>query len=162
MTDDGHSEYSQDVKFEPLEHPGHLVRRLHQICVSIFLSKSKEFDITHLQYAALQALEYSPGIDQARLVKLIATDRQTTSYVVRKLVEKGLVVNKMKNKKTSSLYLSGSARALMKIMEEIAPEIDDVILKPLNKSERAAFMQLLAKLVHKNNELSRAPFALGQ
>lgn len=151
---------NKSLKFEPLEHPGHLVRRLHQICVSVFLTQVKEFDITHMQYAALHALEFAPGIDQASLGRLIATDRQTTSYVVRKLTEKGLILKKQKNKRANSLFLTGASRAVLKAIEEIAPVIDDIILCPLDESERTEFMNLLTKLVNKNNNLSRAPLLM--
>jgi DNA-binding MarR family transcriptional regulator len=143
--------------FEPMKHPGHLVRRLHQICVSVFLTKSREYDLTHLQYAALLAVKFAPGIDQAKLGGLIAIDRQTTSYVVSRLAEKGLLQRKQKNKRTNALYLTGPARALIRVMQQHEPEIDEMILKPLDEAERAIFMQLLLKLVNANNELSRAP-----
>jgi len=143
--------------FEAFDHPGHLVRRLHQICVSVFLEKSSEFGLTHIQYAALKAVEYAPGIDQARLGKLIAIDRQTTSNVVNRLSDKGLLERKKKDKRTNALYLTGPARALIKVMMGHAPEIDEIILKPLTAEERVVFMNLLSKLVNVNNDLSRAP-----
>lgn len=143
--------------FEPPQHPGHLVRRLHQICVSVFLEKSSEYGLTHIQYAALQAVEFAPGIDQARLGKLIATDRQTTSNVVNRMSEKGLLERKQKDKRTNALYLTGAARALIRVMQLHVPEIDDAILKPLSAKERAVFMRLLTKIVSANNDLSRAP-----
>jgi DNA-binding MarR family transcriptional regulator len=143
--------------FEPPEHPGHLVRRLHQICVSVFLDRSSEYGLTHIQYAALQAVQFAPGIDQARLGKLIATDRQTTSNVVSRLSEKRLLQRKQKDMRTNALYLTGAAKALIRVMQPHVPEIDDTILKPLSANERAVFMRLLSKLVSANNDLSRAP-----
>jgi DNA-binding MarR family transcriptional regulator len=143
--------------FEPPAHPGYLVRRLHQICVSVFLDISSEYGLTHIQYAALQAVQFAPGIDQARLGRLIATDRQTTSNVVSRLSEKGLLQRKQKDKRTNALYLTGSAKALIRVMQPHVPEIDDTILKPLSATERTVFMRLLTKLVSANNDLSRAP-----
>jgi DNA-binding MarR family transcriptional regulator len=143
--------------FEPPEHPGYLVRRLHQICVSVFLDKASEYGLTHIQYAALQAVQFVPAIDQARLGRLIATDRQTTSNVVSRLTEKGLLQRKKKDKRTNALYLTGAAKALIRVMQPHVPEIDDTILKPLSATERTVFMRLLTKLVSANNDLSRAP-----
>jgi DNA-binding MarR family transcriptional regulator len=145
------------IEFEPMGHPGHLVRRLHQICVSVFLEKSSQYGLTHLQFAALLAIEYAPGIDQGRLGKLIAIDRQTTSNVVGRLSEKGLLDKRRKDRRTNALYLTGPGRALIHVMQPYVPEIDDTILKPLSDPEREMFMKLLAKLVHDNNGLSRAP-----
>jgi DNA-binding MarR family transcriptional regulator len=143
--------------FAPLDHPGHLVRRLHQICVSVFLDKSSEYGLTHIQYAALLAVQFAPGIDQGRLGKLIAIDRQTTSNVVNRLSEKGLLERKQKDKRTNALFLTGAAKALIRVMQQHEAEIDETILKPLSTKERLAFMKLLTKLVSANNDLSRAP-----
>ena len=41
--------------------PGHLIRRLQQIAVAIFMDESKAFDITPVQYAALLAIDLHPG-----------------------------------------------------------------------------------------------------
>jgi len=144
-------------RFAPLDHPGHLVRRLHQICVSVFLDKSREYGLTHTQYAALLAVQFAPGIDQDRLGKLIAIDRQTTSNVVSRLSEKSLLEKKQKDKRTNALFLTGAAKALIRVMQQHEAEIDETILKPLTAKERLAFMRLLTKLVSANNDLSRAP-----
>jgi len=146
-----------ETGFEPLNHPGHLVRRLHQICVSIFLDSAAQYDLTHIQYAALHGIDHFPGIDQATLAKLIAIDRQTMSNVVTRLSQKGLIQKKMKDKRTNALYISGAGRALIDIMEQFADEIDERILAPLDRAERRTFMALLEKLVRENNERSRAP-----
>ena len=143
--------------FEALDHPGHLIRRLHQIAVSVFLREAREYKLTHVQYASLVAVEYAPGIDQSRLGKLVALDRQTVSDVVQRLCEKGLLERKQKDRRTSALFLTGAARALIQVMRTRLGVVDDIILEPLTLKERKQFMALLAKLVNVNNELSRAP-----
>ena len=150
---------TEDTHFEALSHPGHLVRRLHQICVGVFLDVAKDFQLTHVQYATLVAINHRPGIDQASLGRLIALDRQTTSNVVTRLCQKGLIERKQKDKRTSALYLLGAAKALMEVMESRTKMIDEAILKPLTGSERDTFMALLIKLVNVNNELSRVPYS---
>ena len=45
--------------------PGHLVRRLHQIAVSIFLEQTRGFRITPVQYSALSAIRAFPGSTSA-------------------------------------------------------------------------------------------------
>src|SRR5262245_44514998 len=57
--------------------PGHLIRRLQQIAVAIFMEEAKAFDITPVQYAALLAIDLHPGIDQTTLVNTIAFDNST-------------------------------------------------------------------------------------
>ena len=71
--------------------PGHLIRRLHQISVSVFTSQAAGagFDVTPVQFAALSTIEAYPAIDQAGLARLIAYDRVTIGGVVDRLVQKG-------------------------------------------------------------------------
>lgn len=145
--------------FEPMNHPGHLVRRLHQICVAVFLDAAKQYNLTHVQFAALMAIQRFPGIDQTRMGKLIALDRQTTSNVLTRLNDKGLIEKKQKDKRTNALYLTGGGRGLIDAMQPRIQGIDEVILQPLAPAERHTFMALLKKLVGDNNELSRAPQA---
>lgn len=146
-----------ETTFEPTNHPGHLVRRLHQICVAVFLDAAKDYDLTHVQFAALLAVERFPDIDQTSVAKLVALDRQTTSNVMTRLIAKGLIERRQKDKRTSALRITGAAKALIDVMQPRVQSIDDTILGPLSDAEREAFMLLLRKVVGSNNALSRAP-----
>ena len=54
--------------------PGLLVRRLHQQSVSLFVEETSRrgYDLTPVQFAVLNAIEASPGLDQATLASTIA------------------------------------------------------------------------------------------
>ena len=54
------------------EMPGHLIRRAHQISGAIFAAHLAGFDLTSVQYAAMEAIAAQPGIDATRLSDLIA------------------------------------------------------------------------------------------
>ncbi|WP_292685703.1 MarR family transcriptional regulator [Novosphingobium sp.] len=71
--------------------PGHLIRRLQQQSTQVFAARMREagFDITPVQFAAMDALAARPGIDQATLAQLIAYDRATIGGVVDRLEGKG-------------------------------------------------------------------------
>lgn len=148
-----------ELPFEPMNHPGHLVRRLHQICVAVFLDASKAYNLTHVQFATLLAIERFPGVDQTRVAKLVALDRQTTSNVVTRLSQNGLIERTRRDKRTNALQITGAGRALIEVMQPRIEGIDDIILGPLTASERETLMALLRKLVNSNNDLSRAPHA---
>lgn len=154
-----HADESELI-FEPMNHPGHLVRRLHQICVAVFLDAAKEYNLTHVQYATLQAIKRFPDIDQARVGKLVALDRQTVSNVVNRLSQNGLIERKAKDKRTNALQITGAARALIEVMQPRIQTVDEIILGPLSADERETLMALLKRLVDSNNELSRAPQAV--
>jgi DNA-binding MarR family transcriptional regulator len=147
-----------EAPFDPIAHPGYLVRRLHQICVSVFLDAAQDSNLTHIQFAALVAILHFPGIDQGRLGKLIALDRQSTSNVITRLSHRYLVERRQKDKRTLALYLTKRATRLLEVMRPRIKTIDDTILMPLAAKERKTFMALLTKLVSHNNDLSRAPY----
>ena len=146
-----------DAYADLVEHPGYWIRRLHQISVSIFLASAKEFGLTPVQYASLQAVSRNSGINQSDLGKLIALDRQTISNVVQRLCAKNLLERREKNGRTSALFITGPTRALLHVMEVRLSNVDVKVVAPLTKVERKAFMALMIKLVEGNNELSRAP-----
>jgi DNA-binding MarR family transcriptional regulator len=139
------------------EHPGHLVRRLHQISVSVFLAEAEQYDLTHLQYASLVVVDAYPGIDQRRLGRAVALDRQTVSVVVRRLVEKGLLRREAVDGRKSALFVTGSGKALYRVMRTHLEAVDRKLMSPLSAAERDVFLATLTKLVGELNELSRAP-----
>src|SRR6516164_8316058 len=75
----------------PLETPGHLLRRCHQIAVAIFLDECRAFDLTPLQYVAMAALATHGPLDKATIGGAVALDRTTVAVVVKNLEERGFV-----------------------------------------------------------------------
>jgi DNA-binding MarR family transcriptional regulator len=146
------------------EKPGHLIRRLHQISLALFMDEAKEFEITPVQYSALLAIDIHPGIDQTALCNIIAFDRSTIGEVVSRLERKNLIkrTTGASDRRTKSLYITPAGR---KLIEDIEPAVQSTqrrILQPLTMSERATLMRMLKKLVHLNNEHSRAPLRINE
>ncbi len=139
--------------------PGHLVRRLNQIAVSIFLDGTREFGITPVQFSALTAIGSVPGIDQRRLARIIAFDRSTIGDVVQRLEKRGLVLSEKReaDRRTKHLILTNEGAATISAMEQSVWKSNDDLLKSLSEEERTTFMFLLKKLVNMNNDMSRAP-----
>jgi len=129
------------------------------ISVSLFLEHAKELDITQVQLASLVIADTYPGIDQTSLSKAAALDRQTTSNVVSRLVTKGLLRRTEGERRTKRLYLTGAGQAIIEAVRPRVAPIRELMLQPLSETERQQFLKLLKKLVHENNELSRAPFS---
>jgi hypothetical protein len=61
---------------------GHLIRRLHQQSTQVFQARTQAagFDLTSVQFAALDAIARQPGIDQASLAAIISFDRATIAH----------------------------------------------------------------------------------
>lgn len=144
--------------------PGHLIRRLHQISMSVFSERMKALglDLTAPQFAALAVLADHPGVDQATLAGLIAHDRPTIGGVVERLAAKGLVRRGISatDRRAKTLALTETGAALVaRLRPEVAGFQDD-ILPGLTTGERALFLRLAAKAAEAGNELSRAPLIL--
>jgi DNA-binding MarR family transcriptional regulator len=141
------------------EKPGHLIRRLQQIAVALFVSETSGFEITPVQYAALLAVSLHPGIDQTALVNIIACDRSTIGDVTARLVAKKLVrrAKGENDGRTKVLHVTAAGQRLLREIQPLVLAAQRQILVPLSPEERALFMKMLVKLVDLNNERSRAP-----
>jgi DNA-binding MarR family transcriptional regulator len=142
--------------------PGHLFRRMQQIAVAIFMEECGALDLTPVQYAALVAIRDDPGIDATRLSALVAFDRSTLGSVLERLETKELIVRRPTpdDKRVKVLHMTPrGARLLAKAMPAI-DRAQERMMAPLAPAERKVMMALLAKLVHLNNEVSRAPLRI--
>lgn len=141
--------------------PGHLIRRLHQISVSIFIAKTTQagFDITPVQYAVLAVIGVHPRIDQATLAGLIAHDRVTIGGVIDRLSHKGYVARTVskQDRRARELELTEAGKAILTLAGPVVREVQDQTLSGLSEDEGATFMALLRKATDTANELSRAP-----
>jgi DNA-binding MarR family transcriptional regulator len=144
------------------EKPGHLIRRLQQISLALFMDETKDFEITPVQYSALVAIEINPGLDQTALCNLIAIDRSTVGDVVTRLERKKLIRRTAgeEDRRTKALFITPAGKKMIAEIEPFVEATQTRILEPLTTGERAALMRMLKKLVHLNNEHSRAPLRL--
>lgn len=141
--------------------PGHLIRRLQQIAVSVFTERVAKagFDITPVQFAALSMIADSPGLDQASLAGLIAYDRVTIGGVVDRLVQKELVdrtVNR-RDRRARELRLTDLGRRTLKKLQPIALRAQADMTTGLSDDETRLFLDLLKKTTDAGNTRSRAP-----
>ncbi len=129
--------------------PGHLIRRLHEISTHVFTQRVLEagFDLTPVQFAALEALAANTGIDQARLADAVAKDRATTGAVVDRLVQKGLVSRDVseRDKRARILELTAEGRALLARLSPVVEDLQREILAGLDDREYRQFVALAAK-----------------
>jgi DNA-binding MarR family transcriptional regulator len=142
--------------------PGHLIRRLQQIAVAIFMAETVEYGITPMQYSALLAVRNHKGIDQTTLTEIIAFDRSTIGEVVKRLESKGLVKRAVSatDRRTRLLYITPAGRRLLSRLRKVVDAAQVKIVEPLNRHERAQFMDMMRKLVELNNDHSRVPLRL--
>ena len=137
--------------------PGHLIRRLHQVSTQIFLKRVHDagFDLTPVQFAALDALHHKPGIDQASLAQLIAKDRATIGAVVSRLEQKGLVkrVVSTRDKRARVLTLTDEGEAMITALVPIVERLQKEILPGLSDAEYRQFVALAAKAAQASDRI---------
>lgn len=135
--------------FELNAAPGHLVRRAHQISVALFNAHLAAADVTPVQFAILNALKDSPGIDQITLAKRVAFDPATSGSVIGRLESKGWVARRADDadRRRKLLVLTPPGLAALTHMQAAVAQVQTDILSPLAAHEQVQFMQLLRQLV---------------
>jgi len=141
--------------------PGHLVRRLNQIAVALFMERiaAAGLNLTPVQFAALSAVRDQPGIDQATVAGMVAYDRATLGKVIDRLDARGLVARRTSptDRRAKELRLTPEGEALLDAARPHVVDIQPEILAGLDHSERETFIELLQKVTMAGNEHSRAP-----
>jgi DNA-binding MarR family transcriptional regulator len=139
--------------------PGFMIRRMHQIAVSLFLEETGKLGVTNRQYGILFVLKHRPGIDQISLANLLGLDRSTTGMVLKNLEEGGLVVRSIgaRDRRRNSLQLSGSGKRLLSQLTQPAERAQARVLSVFTPREQTLFLQLLDKFTREFNESTRVP-----
>jgi DNA-binding MarR family transcriptional regulator len=139
--------------------PGHLIRRLNQIAVGIFMLEMEPLGLTPIQFAALQAIYQHPKLDQKRLANFIGLDTSTTGGVIDRLELRGLVDRHTSelDRRVRLLELTNEGKTILNSATPFMLKAQERILAPLSNHDQKTFMKLLNRMVTENNEYSRAP-----
>jgi MarR family transcriptional regulator, temperature-dependent positive regulator of motility len=128
---------------------GHLIRRLHQQSTQVFQAQTQAagFDLTSVQFAALEGIDQQPGIDQATLAATIGFDRATIGGVIDRLESKGLMqrlVSK-EDRRARQLHLTPEGEQTLAACRPVVTALQADILAPLSAKEREVFLALAHK-----------------
>lgn len=138
----------RDSGYELAGHPAHLVRRVHQRATLCFQQVMAGESLSPTQYAALATILKVGEISQNHLGRLTAMDPSTISLVVRKLLKEKLVYRSSSDsdQRLSILRLTdkGTRYTIDRLKRSV--EVGDRLLAPLNKAERAMFLDLLGRI----------------
>jgi len=142
--------------------PGHLIRRLQQIAVAIFMDEFKGLEITPVQHIALVAVRDRPGLEQQAIADLIAIDRSSAGRVFQFLEDRGLIqrITPKNNRRTKQAFVTPAGTRLLNTSAKLIRKAEERILKVLSGEDQRLFMAQLVKLVDVNNTLSRAPLRM--
>jgi MarR family transcriptional regulator, temperature-dependent positive regulator of motility len=131
---------------ELLDMAGHLIRRLHQQSTQVFVQRTQAagFDLTSIQFAALDFIHANPGTDQARVAEAIAYDRATIGGVIDRMEQKGWIrrVVSERDRRARELSLTTEGRRIRAALLPIVQDLQDEILQSLSVADRARFLKL--------------------
>lgn len=136
---------------DSLDMAGHLIRRLHQQSTQVFAQRTQAagFDLTPVQFAALDAIHSHPATDQARVAELIAYDRATIGGVIDRLEQKGYVrrIVSERDRRAREVSLTDEGERIHAALLPVVRALQDDILQPLSDAERACFLALARRAV---------------
>jgi MarR family transcriptional regulator, lower aerobic nicotinate degradation pathway regulator len=145
-----------------LGRPGFLIRRLHQLHCSLFVEETRGFDITPVQYSLMTTLAARGELEQNSLALEIGLERTSVAEVVPRLQRRGLLQRRRStlDGRVKLVRLTRKGRALLRRMARPVQRAHDRTIDQLARSERAAFLLQLIKLVEANNEIGSVPLRL--
>ena len=119
---------------------GHLIRRLHQRSTQVFQHRIQEagYDLTSVQFAAMEALRNHHGVDQTGLATLISYDRVTIGGVIDRLEQKGHVRRAVsaQDRRARQVYLTDSGQTLVEGALPVVRALQEDILANLDEDGR--------------------------
>ncbi len=141
--------------------PGFMIRRAHQIAVSLFLEETGELRITTTQYGILHLLKHRSELDQITVAKLLGLDRSTTGMVLTKLEKAGLVGRSIgaNDRRKRSLALTPAGERMLERLAEPARRVRARQISAFAPNERELFLTLLDKFTRTFNASTRVPLA---
>jgi len=139
--------------------PGFMIRRAHQISVSMFIEETGALGITNRQYGILLVLKHRPGIDQITVAKLLGLDRSTAGMVLEKLERAGLVgrVVGKSDRRRRTLKLTAAGERMLRTLAAPAQRAQERVLSAFTANERELFLDLLEKFARTFNDTTRVP-----
>lgn len=134
-----------------LDMAGHLIRRLHQQSTQVFAQRTQAagYDLTPVQYAALEAIYENPGSDQKFVAEWIGYDRATIGGVIERLEAKGWVrrVVSEEDRRARELSLTAKGNTIRIALQPIVQALQKEILLPLNEAEQDRWIHLARRIV---------------
>jgi DNA-binding MarR family transcriptional regulator len=124
---------------------GYLLKRAQHALRQTMDDSLRPLGLTTPQYAALAAVEETPGSSGAELARRCFVTPQTMNEIVRNLLDRGLLVRRgnPRGAKVIPLSLSPKGRALWKGAHQTVGEVEERMIEPLNPGVRSCLLVAL-------------------
>lgn len=130
------------------ETPGHLLRRVQQRALDLYVRAVGEGGLRPPQFAVLLTVHQNPGLNQTELVRRTGIDRSTIADMIGRLVKRGLLTRQrtQSDQRSNTLWITTEGVAALEHSAEAAVAVQDEIMAPLPPDRRDEFIELLKLL----------------
>jgi MarR family transcriptional regulator, temperature-dependent positive regulator of motility len=137
------------------EHPealsrftGSLVRRAQQRHLAVWQSEVST-EITSVQYAALEILHRTPGVNQRQLGDELDVDRSTIADLVARMVRNELIerTDDPVDKRSYVLYLTQAGKKQLSSLRPRVEEVERILTAKLSPADTKILRRLLLALL---------------
>jgi DNA-binding MarR family transcriptional regulator len=144
------------------DRPGFLLRRAYQISAGVFEEECREIGLTPAQFAVITVLAARPQIDQSSLARSVGYDKVTVMYVLRGLVERGIVARAVSpaKKRAMALSLTKEGQRLLERAQQPTEQAFASLMVPFSEAQEKQFIKLLKILNASLDEKARAPLMI--
>lgn len=135
--------------------PGHLIRRAEQLHRQHW-QKRVGPGFTPTQYALLSSLSWHPDVDQTTAGALASLDKSTTVDIVRRLIQRGLLIvtRDAQDRRRKRAIMTPAALAALDTLTPSVSQVQQDLLEPLSETEAAAFVTSLHDLAYREGKAS--------
>ncbi len=129
--------------------PGHMVRKLQQIQVALFMEAAGDIDLPPVQFAALAYAQSHPHTDQASLARAIAYDPVTIGGVIARLEKKGWITREghRTDRRVKRVSVTEAGAAVLEEMHGRVLKVQQILLAPLSQEQKAAWFATMQELL---------------
>ena len=137
--------------------PAHLARRFHQICLGVTAEILAREDLTPLIFGVMAAVFEEPGRGQRQLASRMGIDVVSLGQMIDFLEHKGLVRRELDpdDRRARRLYATRRGSDLRRRLRPSLLAAQERLLAPLSKTERAALLDMLVRVIEANDSYAR-------
>lgn len=156
------SEPADDIK-EHGKHPGFLIRRLHQISVSLFFDRMREAPITPPQYTIMRIVDRHPGWNQKKVATTAVLDASTTRDIIHRLETRGFVkrVGGTDDRRMNAVYLTEDGRKVLAAAEKVVQSAQSELLAALPREQQEKLLGMLSVLIEAHTRTGQGKESAG-
>lgn len=137
------------MDFDRFESAGYLINHLSRLFFQGLAERIAPLGLAPGQFMLLLILWEKDGVTQRELLDLLDVEQATVSNTLARMERDGLIVRRPhpSDGRAQAIYLTERARGLDKPATDAANEVNASGLAPLSPTERAAFLDMMRRVI---------------